>query len=325
MAQYKKVYLAVSCAEPAGSGSRLTELMEKIKERIFDQFGVKINMGITRHDMPETSAIAGQDVLCFDVDLSGGDADEICGIVRGMVGGHYTPEDEPGFCVLKVPMEDPEDGLHEDIASHADKKRISQIKKDYEDLIRFGQQARLRPVTADEARETASEFDGINLEGEGEKGLIGALAGVGLRISGENGNFLGTFDMTDFSIRSFGAVAQCIGAFRMHHGIDPNFVDRTGGTLGFHDRIRLIPNAAAILVSGRFSIMCSYGNDELWTPYTKDDFGKVRKRRSCDFFELDPDEEETFRETRRRSCGTCLFRKLTNEGFVCTAGHEPVR
>ncbi len=325
MAQYKNVYIAASSRETAGPGSRLEEMMKEAADRMSGQFGVPVNMGITRHDMPKTSVLPGQDILCFDINLSAEDAGRAAGLIREMINAQYAAEDEPGFCVLEIPMEDSEDGFHEDIASHADKKRLSQIRKDYEELIRFGQQARLRPVTADEARGTAAGFADLVLEGEGEKGLIGALAGVGLRIGGENGHFLGIFDLTGFSSRSFGSVAQCIGGFRRFYGRDPNFVDRTGGTLGFHDRIRLIPDAEAILVSGRFSVMCAFGNDDLWTPYTKDDFGRVKKRRSCDYFELDPDQEDLFKETRRRSCGACLFRKLTDDGFVCTAGHDPVR
>ena len=324
MSRYEKVYIAFSSRDQAGDASRAQRAIKAAADRICEEFGTKVNMGITRHDMPAGGCVPGWDILCFDADLPVGSAQraaEICAELTDEMDG----DAEPGTCVLAVPMEDPEDGLHEDIASHADRKRREQIRKDHVELIRFGQQARLRQVTADEAREAAGKFAGLFLEGPSEEGMIGALAGVGLRISGENGRFLGTYDLTNFSSRKFGAVAQCIGGFRMNYKIDPNFADRTGGALGFHDRIRLIDNVTAVLSGGRFTLLCTYDNDELWTPYTEEDFGKTKKRRSCDYFELDPDEEERFMSTKRRSCGSCLFRKLTSEGFVCTAGHEPVR
>ena len=321
MAQYEKVYVSIATTDGSEAAAAAAQAAA---ESICAQYGVKVNMGITRHSLLSADDAA---VTCFDVNLPEGAAEEAfrTACTQAFAEGGA----DAGVCVLPILMEDSEDGLHEDIAAHADKRRVDKIKRDYEEMIRFGQQARLRPVTEDEARQSAGAFERVLLEdnGNGVKGMIGALAGVGLRLSGENGSFLGEYDMTSFSSRKFGAVAQCIGGFRGQYGIDPLFTDRSGGALDFHDRIRLLSGVEAVLSSGRFSIVCAYGDDELWTPYTHEDFIRTeeRLRRSCDYFEVDPDKMEHFKGTRRRTCGSCLFRKLTDDGFDCLMGHDPVR
>ena len=81
--------------------------------------------------------------------------------------------------------------------------------------------------------------------------------------------------MSGFSARTFGAVAQCIGGFRSTYGIDPILGDRTGSALGFHERIILKDGVKAVLNAGRFTILCRLGEDEMWIPYTEEDFGKI--------------------------------------------------
>ena len=137
------------------------------------QYGVKVNMGITRHSLLSADDAA---VTCFDVNLPEGAAEEAfrTACTQAFAEGGA----DAGVCVLPILMEDSEDGLHEDIAAHADKRRVDKIKRDYEEMIRFGQQARLRPVTEDEARQSAGAFERVLLEdnGNGVKGMIGALA-----------------------------------------------------------------------------------------------------------------------------------------------------
>ena len=322
--QYEKVYIGID-----GAGSRAEAIAKETAARISEEFGQLINMGITSHQFFLGQIVSFKEnntAMCFDFDLPVGSAaraDEIC---REMVHAVCDPSDEPGVCVLTLRMED--DGLREDVATHAGRERKTKIKEAYRELIRFGQTAKRECVTLEKALETAELFPEIILSGGGEtgRGRIGALACVGLRVAGDDGKFLGAYDMTKFSIRSFGSVAQCIGGFRANYDIDPLFADRSCSALGFHERLHLIPDAAGILDGGRFTVVCALGGDDMWTPYAERDFNRMRnKKGSCDFFELDPDEIERFQETKRRVCSACLYRKLTDEGYQCAAGHTPVK
>ena len=321
MAQYEKIYFGVHIADQASDGVSAEAAAKEMAHRLSSEFGSKINMGITAHQLYEGSRSA----YCFDMNLPRGSAQRAAQISWETVLEMCGEQSDPGLCVLPLMMED--DGMTEDLASHAERTRRNKILEEHHDLIRFGQRVKKEPAAVQEAFDAAAQFPAIILRGAGSRqGVVGALAAAGLRVGGDDGRFIGTYDMTHFSARTFGSVAQCIGCFRMKYGIDPIFAERTGGALGFHDKIAMIRDAKAVLNAGRFTLICALGGDDMWTPYTEDDFGKVRsKRRSCDYFELDEEERDRFLETKRRSCGTCLYRKLTTEGFVCTAGHEPVR
>lgn len=325
--QYEYIFVGVDDAGDQ-SGASAQDLAKEIARRLEETFSARIHMGITEHRLYRDNT-----AYCFDIDLPAGSTPQVTEIGREVISATGTGA---GLSVLTVAMED--DGLGADMATHADKRRITEIKETYKDIIRFGQRAKREQVNAEEARDLAFRFPELTLERvapaidmpeEGDqagRALIGALAAVGLRVGGDDGMFLGTYDMTGFSARTFGAVAQCIGSFRYEYGIDPLFADRTGGGLGFHERINLIDKAKAVLNAGCFTLLCRLGGDDMWTPYSEEDFKKSAARRSsCDYFELDQEEEARFRETKRRSCSSCLYRKLTDKGFVCTAGHTPVR
>ena len=322
--QYEKVYIGID-----GAGSATETIAKEAAGRISEEFGLLINMGITSHQFFQDQSISFKEnntAMCFDFDLpigSAARADEICWEI---VHAACDSSADPGVCILTLRMED--DGLREDVATHAGRERKTKIKEAYRELIRFGQTAKRERVKLERALETAELFPEIILKGEGlaGRGRIGALACVGLRVGGDDGKFLGAYDMTQFSIRSFGSVAQCIGGFRANYDIDPLFADRSCSALGFHERLHLIPDAAGILDGGRFTVVCALGGDDMWTPYAEKDFNQMRsKKGSCDFFEMDPDEIERFQETKRRVCSTCLYRKLTDDGYVCVAGHTPVK
>lgn len=324
--QYEYIFVGIDDTDDTSGASSTAAVAEETARRVEETFGRRIHMGITEHQLfadKEAAVTSDNKALCFDVDLLAGSAEQVRAIAAKTVGEMSAPDAEPGVCVLVISMED--DGLGEDMASHADKRRMAEIRERYKDLLRFGQRAKREAVTAGVARELASRFPELTLTGEG-RGVIGALCAVGLRVGGDDGMFLGTYDMTGFSARTFGAVAQCIGGFRDHYGIDPLIADRTGGGLGFHERLHLIDKVKGVLNAGQFTLLCIRGGDDMWTPYTEDDFGKVvKKKLSCEYFELDPEEEETFKETKRRSCGACLYRKLTDQGYICAQDHEPVR
>ena len=332
--QYEYIFVGVDDTDDQSGQTSTADTAQEIARRISEEFDRKINMGITSHSLSADEGMeytSDNTAMCFDIDLPVGSAARVREIGLEVINAAAAADASPGLCVLAVPMED--DGIGEDMATHAGTRRMTEIKEAYVELIRFGQRAKREPVTEEEALQLAAGFSDLILTAKneaetasGSRGMIGALAAVGLRIGGDDGMFLGEYDMTGFSARTFGAVAQCIGGFRSYYSIDPVFGDRTGSGLGFHERIVLKDGVKAVLNAGRFTILNKLGGDDMWEPYTKESFGNSSGRKSsCEYFELDPEEEDRFRETKRRSCGSCLFRKLTDKGYVCTAGHTPVK
>jgi hypothetical protein len=93
--------------------------------------------------------------------------------VKGCMLADFQPGSDPGLCVAaQVPAE----------------------------ITEFGRQAKVELVTQEEARRLAAKH-GILLEGLGgtEGGVIGALAGVGLAASGEDGRYVMVGRLRDLS------------------------------------------------------------------------------------------------------------------------------
>jgi len=63
------------------------------------------------------------------------------------------------------------------------------------------------------------------------------------------------------------------------------------------------------------------GNGKLVFKFGKDNYEKAKEQAStCKEFILDKDEDELVTCTKENSCYNCLFRRWTQESFVCLKG-----
>ena len=304
----QKVYVCVDDTDDLTKSTSTGSIAEEIGRRVSEEFGAEIHMGITRHQLlldervPYTSHNSS---MCFDIDLTAGSAARVDEIGWEVIRARRAESSHPGLCILTLPDED---------------DHIKEV------LIRFGQRAKNELVTVKEAEETAAQFSEIILRGEGKtaQGTIGALAGVGLRLSGDDGRFRGKYDLTGIADDPCGTVEQCMEGLNKDRGVEAVFADPDGNVLDVQEQIVLVDGAKAVLKNGRMTFLCT-PEDRLWIPHRKDNFNKKRKKRpSCEFFELDPDEEERFYEMERRTCGACLYRRLTGNDYICSAGHDTI-
>lgn len=126
--------------------------------------------GVTRHQLfvhpavPYTSH--NSSAVIHIQDAGNGIAADVCAAAKELMLADFIEGSDPGICVA------------------ADRNING-------DLTRFGFSAKTSVVTQDQARSLAHEA-GILLEGLGgtEDGVIGALAGVGLAASGNDGRFV---------------------------------------------------------------------------------------------------------------------------------------
>jgi hypothetical protein len=125
---------------------------------------------VTRHQLllaPEIPYTSHNSSMCFTADACEGMLDEIIWFCGSELEAQCVPDSDPGLCIVL-----PERLLHPDR------------------LIEFGQKAKKSVISKNEAYEL-STFLGVHLSEHGGtgQGVIGALAGAGLRLSGNEGRY----------------------------------------------------------------------------------------------------------------------------------------
>ncbi len=317
MIEQEKVFVCADDTDDLSIETSTGAIAEQIAMRLFEEFNVRINMGISRHQLwlddsvPYTSHNSS---LCFDIGLKAGSSRQVALIAWDVISRMRARGSNPGLCVYPVPQRD-DDTPDPKLA----------------DLIAFGQKVKHSYVSPREAVRTASSLPGMILKGGGRthQGMVGALAGVGLRISGIDGEFRGRFDMTGFSdsrcVPNLSTAGNCILEFARRYDVTPVLTDMSGNPLKPDDKVKLIRESKALLRAGRFTIPCLSGRDGIWTPCTKADLTRSVRTFSCDHFIPDPDEEEHLHDPGNLYCGSCLYRRLTARGYICSAGYGPGR
>lgn len=127
---------------------------------------------VTRHQLlvhPDIPYTSHNSSMCFPVEISEDALGTITDYCCSSLGVESAPGSDPGLCVV-VP------------------ERIHDLPA----LMAFGYKAKTKVISKDEAYETAALL-GIHLSEHGGtgQGVIGALAGAGLRLSGNDGRFKG--------------------------------------------------------------------------------------------------------------------------------------
>jgi hypothetical protein len=147
---------------------------------------------VTRHQLlvhPDIPYTSHNSSMCFPVEISDGMLDMVTDYCCSALTLESAPGSDPGLCVV-VP--DKTAGL--------------------EAVMAFGYKAKTVVVSKEEAYETAATY-GIHLSEHGGtgQGVIGALAGAGLRLTGNDGRFKGKLripsqdgTVTVTKIRDFG-------------------------------------------------------------------------------------------------------------------------
>ncbi len=134
---------------------------------LFDKLGAK-SLGITRHQLLKHPAIpytSHNSSACMEIEF-GGDLEAVAGMAHRFLRGHFHVGADPGLALIS-------------------RKGFSG------ELTEFGRDAQTRILTKKGAYDLARK-KGVHLEefgGTGE-GVIGALAGLGLRGGGNDGRFI---------------------------------------------------------------------------------------------------------------------------------------
>jgi hypothetical protein len=147
------------------------------------------NVGrVTRHQLlihPDIAYTSHNSSMCFEADIAESALEEVIAACAERLKAESVESSDPGLAVVAV------DRL-------ADPAR----------LVDYGRSAKERVISKDEAYGLAGEL-GVHLSEHGGTGIgvIGALAGAGLKLSGNDGRFKGKFNLAGDE-RGIGTVAQ---------------------------------------------------------------------------------------------------------------------
>ena len=196
-----------------------------------------------------------------------------------------------------------------------------------EALISFGLKGQNSVLTKDMAFALA-EKEGIGLSQHGGdgSGVIGALCGAGLRLSGYDGWFRG-----NITPEEAGVSGNTVSAGQLHK--------KTGVPVIYNGAP--LPADEMIEIKKEKEIKCLLRNHKKVIVVKKDEekglykfFDKNTMKNAaayeaavCGEFEYDNDDDELMGESKEeKTCFNCLYRRWAKEGFECIKGiNKPVR
>lgn len=153
--------------ESVGTGELADDMAKTIEKRGWGE-----RTRVTRHqlyvhdDIPYTSHNSS---MCFEANIKTEYIDEMTQYFIGYLETKHAPGSDPGLCIVDLTQFSAND-----------------------ELISFGKKAKSQVLTKEDAYEFARKYN-IHLSEHGGTGLgvIGALAGCGLRLSGNDGRYRG--------------------------------------------------------------------------------------------------------------------------------------
>ena len=275
------------------------------------RMGGSVDLDVTRHQLlldervPYTSHNSS---MAFTALLPAGALDAFAEDAAWVVRSMMAPSANPGLAYGVVPQED---------AALAE-------------LVAFGFAAQREYFELDDAFALTQRTGWLQLRALGGTGwgAIGALAGAGLRLSGNDGRFRGTWDALCRELAD-GAGQQAVPLARVQAALEGKLRGTVAvrGTRGQvfapGTPVLLRKNAKAVLRGGAFVVLAEERGGVLW-PCTKRELdalaGSGQAALCCGAFAFDNDAEEFGDDAAQRTCPNCLYRRLTASGYACVGG-----
>jgi len=268
-----------------GTGTIADELSELVKDRFAGRCGyVSRHQLLIHEDIPYTSHNSS---MCFPCTVDDAFYEELVVACFEYLSAESAPESDPGLAVADVQ------------------------NADGEALRSFGLDAKRRVITKKEAFDTAL-ITGVYLKEAGGtgQGVIGALAGLGLRLWGNDGELKGEF-----------AAFKKDTSYTVHELKDSMFIqdvrNENGDALSDSDMVYVCWKAKPSLSGGISTLFVKRFGDG-WSTMEKDELRKFHGDRvylrGCGHFNADVEEEQV---DDRRSCYNCRYRRWIENGLIC--------
>ncbi len=331
--------LVVLCVDDTDDATRSTStgaVSEAIADAV-EGLGGCILLGITRHQLllaegvPYTSHNSS---MCFAACMPEGAARALRAHAVEQVAVLSAASADPGLCVADMPARWFTAGVGGpaawENAPAAERGRLAE-------LAAFGVRAQREICDKQQAYELAAGIPWLELSEHGGTGwgVIGALAGVGLRLAGDDGRFRGKWDLADMlGVRNAalpaGVVRRALEAMACGAA---RVCDASGEPLSDDVLLVLDAEAKPVLSGGAVTLVCKMVGD-VAVPARKADLdgledgprngrdaparraAYVRDDGGCGLFQPDNDSEEQ-RFAGGEVCANCLFRRKLADGLAC--------
>lgn len=288
-----RLIIAVDDTDDVSKKTSTGKIAEKMAKEV-EKLGGIIELGITRHQLflhPQIAYTSHNSAMCFGADVLEGDVEEIWKTLSRVLLGEMSDSSDPGLCMCRM-----------DEAINVEK------------LIHFGKRAQKEVIQKAEAYNMAKETN-IRLEEFGGTGLgvIGSLAGVGLRLSGNDGVFRGK--KKSKPVEGIVTVKECMSKLEVSH-----VMTKDGNHLLEEDIVMVGEQIKLLFYDYQKVAMVKKQDDGIWKicdryQLEKNEWKQKGWDKNCECFQLDNDIEECV--DSQKACYNCLFRKWNSNGFKC--------
>jgi hypothetical protein len=179
---------------------------------------------VTRHQMlvhPDIPYTSHNSAMCFPAEISSGKLNAFKDFAMDFLADESAPGSDPGLCIVNL----------DTLSANTE-------------LMRFGRRAQAVVLSKDDAYQLARRLQ-VHLSEHGGtgQGVIGALAGTGLRLTGNDGRFKGHFkiDSPDGTVT--------VNSLKRQSGVDAVHI-LDGPPLQDSERVCLGKKIKAILLGG---------------------------------------------------------------------------
>ena len=309
-----KILICIDDTDDLTKETSTGKIANNIKKKMEKEFSAKCE-DITRHqlliheDVPYTSHNSS---MCFRADIKKEDYEKIIITSKEIIKNNMAESSDPGLCI----------SIEDDL-------------EDKELLIDYGFLTKRKVIKKEDAYALAKRL-GVFLDelGGTGQGVIGALAGVGLRLSGNDGEFRGSIDLEDGKSSIKVVEIKELYSVDEVRTLDGKIVgDNEDVIFKGKNKIILMDNKRIFYVEEQIE----YGKNT-YVAVSKDEIRNMdfvnqkisldldvetiskftEKANQCSYYEKDVEEELVV--DIQKNCLNCLYRIWENKGIRC---HKP--
>lgn len=226
------------------------EIAQEIAQKLVDA-ELGLVSPITRHQLyihPDIPYTSHNSAMCFT--LSSGSP---CELIRSIAIEHLVAESalaaDPGLAVVRL--------------VDLEASPLAKAK-----LIQFGLEAKRQVKTKQQAYELAKDCHvSLSEHGGTGDGVIGALAGIGLRLTGQDGRMKGQVTLNGIATKNLAPTMLTVNSVLAASNLDA-VVDIDGQTLPPESTLHLSGKLKAVFQNHQF-VLPVYQNGQLWCNATR--------------------------------------------------------
>lgn len=271
-------------------------IANQIAKKLKNDYDAKINKGVTRHQLLLAEGIpytSHNSAMAIDVSCEKS-INEIAEIAKKIVIENMAKTACPGLCIL----------LADDFENE-------------KELVSYGLKTKKEIVKKEETLSLIEKYKdvllGFELGGNGQ-GIIGALAGIGLRLFGNDGTFRGKAKIPQ------GTNFVTVKDFKTEYKAEDVLDAETRKSLDDETKIFCEDFAKLFFINHKKVALAIKNSENDYTVCNREKAFQIEDsllnaKSFCPKFVLDNDINEC--QTEERACPNCLYRRLTADGFVC--------